>query len=64
MVTTSFGYHIIKLYDRNPEKVYLLEEKYEEVKEAMDQEKKMDAWMLILEEWLETAEIKRYEKRL
>ena len=64
LVTTSFGYHIIKLYDRNPEKVYLLEEKYEEVKEAMDQEKKMDAWMLILEEWLETAEIKRYEKRL
>ncbi|MFY9177918.1 MAG: peptidylprolyl isomerase [Caldicoprobacterales bacterium] len=64
LVASGFGYHIIKLYEKTPEKVYTLEEKYDELEEILSQQKKTDAWTLILEEWMESAKIKRYEKRL
>jgi len=64
LVASGFGYHIIKLYEKTPEKVYTLEEKYGELEEILSQQKKTDAWTLILEEWMESAKIKRYEKRL
>ena len=64
LVASGFGYHIIKLYEKTPEKVYTLEEKYDELEEILSQQKKTDAWTLILEEWMESAKIKRCEKRL
>ena len=64
LVASNFGYHIIKLYERTPEKVYSLDEKYDELEQVVSQQKKMDAWQVMLEEWMEEAKIKRYERRL
>lgn len=64
LVATDFGYHIIKFYERYPQKVYTLEEKHDEVKEFLDYEKKADAWTTILDEWMADADIKRYENKL
>ncbi len=64
LVASSYGYHIIKLYEKMPEKVYTLEEKYDELEQVVSQHKKIDAWTVMLDEWLEKAEIKRYEGRL
>jgi len=64
LVASSYGYHIIKLYEKMPEKVYTLEEKYDELEQVVSQHKKIDAWTVMLDEWMEKAEIKRYEGRL
>lgn len=64
LVATRFGYHIIKLYEKIADKTYSLDEKYDEVKDAVDQQKKADAWTLILEDWMDKAKIKKYEKRI
>jgi len=64
LVATDFGYHIIKFYERYPQKIFTLDEKRDELKEYLDYEKKADAWTVILEEWMEEADIKKYENRL
>lgn len=64
LVATSFGYHIIKLYERYPDKEYTLEEKHDEIEELVSQQNKAEAWNTMLDEWMEDAKIKRYEKRL
>lgn len=64
LVASSYGYHIIKLYEKMPEKLYTLEEKYDELEQVVSQHKKIDAWTVMLDEWMEKAEIKRYEGRL
>lgn len=64
LVASSYGYHIIKLYEKTPEKEYTLDEKYDELEQVVSQQKKIDAWQVMLDEWMEEAEIKRYERRL
>ena len=64
LVASSYGYHIIKLYEKTPEKEYTLDEKYDELKQVVSQQKKMDAWQVMFDEWMEEAKIKRYERRL
>lgn len=64
LVGTAHGYHIIKLYENFDEEVHSLEEKQDEIKGVMDQQKKTDAWLVMLEDWKEEAKIKRYEKRI
>lgn len=64
LVASSYGYHIIKLYEKTPEKEYTLDEKYDELEQVVSQQKKMDAWQVMFDEWMEEAKIKRYERRL
>ena len=40
LVASSYGYHIIKLYEKMPEKVYTLEEKYDELEQVVSQHKR------------------------
>lgn len=64
LVASDFGYHIIKLYEKYPEKIFTLEEKHDEVKEILSQQKKVDAWSVILADLLNNADIDMYEDRL
>jgi foldase protein PrsA len=64
LVSTDFGYHIIKFYERYPQKIFTLEEKRDELKEYLDYEKKADAWAVILDEWMKEADIKKHENKL
>ncbi|MGI6706877.1 MAG: peptidylprolyl isomerase [Clostridia bacterium] len=64
LVPSRFGYHIIKLYEIRDEKVYTLEEKRDEIAQALENQKKSEAWSSKVTEWLENADIKRYEDRL
>ncbi|HZJ83411.1 MAG TPA: peptidylprolyl isomerase [Clostridia bacterium] len=64
LVGTAHGYHIIKFYGNSAEKIYTLEEKHDEIKQILDEEKKADAWMVMMEDWKNEAKVKRYEKRL
>ncbi len=64
LVASDFGYHIIKLYEKYPEKIFTLEEKHDEVKEILSQQKKADAWSVILADLLNNADIDMYEDRL
>ncbi len=64
LVPSQFGYHIIKLYEIRDEKVYTLEEKKEEISQALENQKKSEAWSSKVTEWVENADIKRYENRL
>lgn len=63
-VATRFGYHIIKSYEKTPEKTYSFEEKKEEIKSIVDAQKKSEKWDAGVEEWMKTAVINRYEDRL
>jgi parvulin-like peptidyl-prolyl isomerase len=64
LVATSYGYHIIKSYDRVPEKIYALEEKTEVIKKAVEEQKKNDMWESIVEGWKAASSIKKYENRI
>jgi len=64
LVPSQFGYHIIKLYEIRDEKVYTLEEKQEEITQALENQKKNEVWSSKVTEWFEKANIKRYENRL
>ncbi|SFQ29239.1 peptidylprolyl isomerase [Caldicoprobacter faecalis] len=63
-VSSPLGYHIIKLYEKLPEKVFSLEEKKEEIKEVVLNDKRNEKWNALLEEWKKEAKIKKYESRL
>ncbi|NLJ40622.1 MAG: peptidylprolyl isomerase [Clostridiales bacterium] len=64
IVVTDFGYHIIKLYERYPEMIYSMEDKQDEINDILTNIKKGDAWVVILKDWQETADIKKYEDKL
>lgn len=63
-VASAFGYHIIKAYEKIPEKIFSFEEKKEEIKSIVDAQKKSEKWDADVEEWMKTAVINRYEDRL
>lgn len=58
------GYHIIKAYEVKASVIYELEEKQEEIQVILDEEKKTTAWNEKVAEWVENADVKKYEKRL
>jgi parvulin-like peptidyl-prolyl isomerase len=64
LVPTVFGYHIIKAYEVIDEKVFTLEEKREEIKQAINTQKEDEKWGSFLEEWKGKATIKTYEELL
>lgn len=63
LVATQYGYFIIKVEERFPEKTYTLEEKKEELEPVVEDHKKTEKWNSLLEEW-KKKEVKMYEKRL
>ncbi|MDN5276275.1 MAG: hypothetical protein PWR01_240 [Clostridiales bacterium] len=63
-IGSPLGYHIIKLYEKLPEKVFTLEEKKEEIKAVVLDDKRNEKWNALLEEWKKEAKIKKYENRL
>lgn len=61
---SPYGYHIIKLYKILPEEEFSIEDKKEEIKTVIIEDKKNDRWNSLIEEWKEKAKIKKYENRL
>lgn len=59
-VKTNFGYHIIRVEDRIEEKLPVLEDNIEEIKNQIFQTKSYDAYMTWYGEKLEEYEITRY----
>lgn len=62
-IATSYGYHIIKVYEKTPEKTFSLAEKKEEIKSAVEIDKKSEKWNTALEEWKKNSAINKYENR-
>lgn len=63
LVATPHGYYIIKLEEEYPEKTHTLDEKKEDIEEALKMQKQDEKWREVVEDWKET-QIKRFEKHL
>lgn len=64
LVPTVYGYHIIKAVEIINEKVYTLEEKKEEIKQAVSKQKEDEKWQSFLDDWMNKATIEKYENLL
>lgn len=64
LVPTVYGYHIIKAVEIINEKVYTLEEKKEEIKQAVSKQKEDEKWQSFLDDWMNKASIEKYEDLL
>lgn len=62
-IATPFGYYIIKLDEKIPEKTHTLEEKKEDIKAYLDRQKQDEEWREILEDWKKSS-VKKFERRL
>lgn len=62
LVAGSYGYHIIKLYEKLPEETFALEEKQEEIQEIVESNLKNEEWQGMIENWKKS--VKKYENRL
>jgi foldase protein PrsA len=62
LVQTSYGYHIIKLEEKIPSKVYTFEEKKQEIHDTLLLQKKNDKITALIEEWRNGSDIKKYEE--
>ncbi|MFO7295066.1 MAG: peptidylprolyl isomerase [Clostridia bacterium] len=63
-IGSPLGYHIIKLYEKLPEKVFTLEETKDDIEAIVLSDKRNEKWNALLEEWKKEANIKKYENRL
>jgi len=63
LVETQYGFFIIKLEERFSEKTYPLEDKQEELKTVVENQKKSEKWNSLIEEWM-GKEVKKYENKL
>ncbi len=63
LVATPYGYYIIKLEEKYPEKTYTLEEKKEDIEKQLKNQKQQEKWSEIVSEWKEKS-IKKFERRL
>ncbi len=63
-IASTLGYHIVKLYEKLPEKVFTLEETKEDIEEILLEDKRNERWNTLVEEWKKEANIKKYENRL
>ncbi|ODM25614.1 peptidylprolyl isomerase [Acetivibrio mesophilus] len=64
LVAGPYGYHIIKVYEKNAEKAYTLEEKKSEIKEILQSEKKTTFMNEKMGEWEKASNIVRHEDLL
>lgn len=62
LVKTSYGYHIIKLEEKIPAKTYTLEEKKDEIKDTLLQQKKSDKMSSLMDGWKKESNIKKYSR--
>jgi len=63
-IGSPLGYHIMKLYEKLPEKVFTLEETTADIEAIVLSDKRNEKWNALLEEWKKEANIKKYENRL
>lgn len=63
LVATPYGYYIIKLEEKYPEKTYTLDEKKEDIENQLKNQKQQEKWQEVVNEWKEKS-IKKYERRL
>lgn len=64
LVATDAGYHIIKVYEANEDEITPLDEIKDKVQEVLLNQKKSIKIDEFIAEWLEEADIKKYERRL
>jgi foldase protein PrsA len=64
LVNSTFGYHIIKVYEITPEKIFSIEEMKDELEELVIVQKKNEKWDTTVDNWMKKATIKRYEDLL
>lgn len=64
LVAGPYGYHIIKVYEKNAEKAFPLEEKNAEIKTVLESEKKTAFMDEKMKEWEEASKIVKYEDLL
>jgi peptidyl-prolyl cis-trans isomerase C len=64
LVSTVYGYHIIKAYEIVKEQIFTLAEKKDEIKQAVTTQKKDEKWQSFLDDWLGKATVKKYEELL
>ena len=59
IVETRFGFHLIKVYDKNTESVYAFDDIKQRLIELLQQQKIQDETIHYLEELRKTADVKR-----
>lgn len=64
LIATDVGYHIIKAYEATEDVIAPLEDVKEEIRTALLNKKKSEKTDELIKEWLEEADIKKYENRL
>ncbi|MGI6113707.1 MAG: peptidylprolyl isomerase [Mahellales bacterium] len=64
LVKTDFGYHIIKLEEKTPERILSLEEVKERITNNILLEKNNEKWEQQLDTWRKAADIKKFEKNI
>ncbi|MGI6141838.1 MAG: peptidylprolyl isomerase, partial [Caldicoprobacterales bacterium] len=64
LVATDYGYHIIKVYEAKEDKIASLEDVKEDIRTELLNRKKSDKINELIKQWLEEAEVKKFENRL
>jgi parvulin-like peptidyl-prolyl isomerase len=64
LIATDVGYHIIKAYEATEDVIAPLVDVKEEIRTALLNKKKSEKTDELIKEWLEEADIKKYENRL
>jgi len=64
LVATDYGYHIIKVYEATEDEIASLEDVKEDIRNVLLNRKKSGRTKELIEQWVEEANIKKYEKRL
>jgi len=64
LVPSDYGYHIIKVYEANEDEIASLDEVREDIKNLLLDRKKSEKADDLIDQWLEEADIKKYENRL
>jgi peptidyl-prolyl cis-trans isomerase C len=64
LVATDYGYHIIKVYEASEDDIASLEDVREELRNLLLSQKKNEKTGELIVQWLDEADVKKYEKRL
>ncbi|HHU64159.1 MAG TPA: hypothetical protein GXZ32_08180 [Clostridiales bacterium] len=64
LVKTDFGYHIIKLEEKTPERIAPFEEVKEKISESLLLDKQNEKWEEQMDAWRKAADIKKFEKNI
>lgn len=64
LVPTDYGYHIIKVYEAKEDMIAPLEDVKEDIRSVLLNQKKSEKTGELIDQWLEEADIKKFENRL